>query len=99
MQDFSVSATTAATLSSGIALTYALVQPVLGAVGDLFGRARLMIIFLFLLGAMNILGGLAPSFEFLFATRIICGVLTSGTFPFAIAIATELVKFDQRQLA
>ncbi len=48
-----------------------IVQPVLGAAADLFGKARLMIVCLVLLGVANILGALSSSFSLLFASRIL----------------------------
>lgn len=39
-QDFHISIATAAGLSAAFALTFAIVQPILGAVADLFGKAR-----------------------------------------------------------
>ena len=45
------------------AFTFAIIQPVLGAAADLFGKARLMIVCLVLLGLANILGAMATSFS------------------------------------
>ena len=57
--EFGVSIATAAGFSAVFAFTFAIVQPVLGAAADLFGKARLMIVCLVLLGVANILGALA----------------------------------------
>src|SRR4051812_39242898 len=65
-----VSIATAAGLSSALAFTFAIVQPVLGAAADLFGKARLMVVCLVLLGLSNILGALTSSYELLLATRV-----------------------------
>jgi predicted MFS family arabinose efflux permease len=51
--DFSVSIATAASFSAIFAFTFAVIQPVLGAAADLFGKARLMIVCLVLLGALR----------------------------------------------
>ena len=40
-QDLKVTTTTAALLSTGFTLPYALVQPVLGALADMFSKTRL----------------------------------------------------------
>ena len=59
--DFSVSIATAAGFASVFAFTFAIVQPALGAAADLFGKARLVIVCLVLLGLANILGALSSS--------------------------------------
>src|SRR5438477_9903646 len=48
-EDFGVSIAAAASFASGFALTFAIIQPVLGAAADLFGKARLVIVCLVLL--------------------------------------------------
>ena len=49
--DFGVTIATAAGFAAVFAFTFAIIQPVLGATADLFGKARLMIVCLVLLGA------------------------------------------------
>ncbi len=61
--DFNVSIAAAAGFASIFAFTFAIVQPVLGAAADLFGKARLVIVCLVLLGLANILGALSSSFS------------------------------------
>ena len=73
-EDFSVSIATAASFAAVFAFTFAIIQPVLGAMADIFGKARLMIVCLVLLGLANILGALATSFPLLFASRILAGI-------------------------
>ena len=60
--DMSVSIAHAAALSAALAFTFAIVQPIIGAVADLFGKARVMITCLALLGVGSILGAFATSF-------------------------------------
>jgi predicted MFS family arabinose efflux permease len=59
--EFSINIAAAASFASAFALTYAVVQPMLGAAADLFGKARLMIGCLVLLGFASILGALSDS--------------------------------------
>ena len=75
-----VSVATAASLAAVVALTFAIVQPH-GAATDMFGKPRLMIACLILLGAANALGAVATSFEMLFASRVLVGIAAGGTFP------------------
>ncbi len=97
--EFGVSIATAAGFSAVFAFTFAIVQPVLGAAADLFGKARLMIVCLVLLGLANILGALSTSFPLLFATRILAGIGSGGVFPVALGLTSDLVGPEQRQVA
>lgn len=97
--DFAVSIATAAGFASVFAFTFAIIQPALGAAADLFGKARLVIICLVLLGVANVLGALSSSFPMLFATRILAGIGAGGVFPIALGLASDLVGPEKRQIA
>jgi MFS transporter, DHA1 family, inner membrane transport protein len=97
--EFGVSIATAASFAAVFAFTFAVVQPVLGAAADLFGKARLMIVCLVLLGLANILGATAGSFPVLFATRILAGIGSGGVFPVALSLTSDLVGPEKRQVA
>ena len=89
--DFGVSIATAAGFSAVYAFTFAIVQPAVGAAADLFGKARLMIACLVLLGIANMLGAMAASFPLLFASRILAGIASGGIFPVALGLTSDLV--------
>ena len=97
--DFSISIATAASFAAVFAFTFAIIQPALGATADLFGKARLMIVCLVLLGLANILGAIATSFPLLFATRILAGIGSGGVFPIALGLTSDLVGPEKRQIA
>jgi predicted MFS family arabinose efflux permease len=97
--EFGVSIATAAGFSAVFAFTFAMVQPVMGAAADMFGKARLMIVCLVLLGLANILGAISTSFPLLFATRILAGIGSGGIFPVALGLTSDLVGPDKRQVA
>ncbi len=65
----------------------------------MFGKARLMLICLVVLGIANIIGALTTSFELLFVSRLLCGMAAGGTFPIAIGLTSDLVPPHQRQVA
>ena len=94
-----VSIATAAGLSSALAFTFAIVQPVLGAAADLFGKAKLMVVCLVLLGLSNILGAMTSSYELLLATRVLAGIGAGGVFPVTLSLASDLVAPGKRQIA
>ena len=93
--ELSITVATAAGLSAGTALTFALVQPVLGATADIIGKARLMLICLVILGLANIIGSFATSYPLLLATRILCGIGAGGTFPVAMSLTGDLVPLRE----
>jgi predicted MFS family arabinose efflux permease len=97
--DFAVTVATAASLSSAVALSFAFAQPILGAIADIYGKARLMIACLALLGVACWLGAMATSFHMLFASRILVGIAAGGTFPIAMGLTSDLVPTAQRQVA
>ncbi len=97
--DFNVSIAAAAGFASVFAFTFAVIQPVLGAAADLFGKARLIIVCLVLLGLANILGALSSSFSLLFSTRILAGIGAGGVFPIALGLTSDLIAPDKRQVA
>jgi predicted MFS family arabinose efflux permease len=97
--EFGVSIATAASFSAVFAFTFAIIQPVLGAAADMFGKARLMIVCLVLLGLANILGAISTSFPLLFATRVLAGIGSGGVFPVALGLTSDLVAPEKRQVA
>ena len=97
--DFGISIATAASFAAVFAFTFAVIQPLIGAAADLFGKARLMIFCLVILGLANLVGSLATSFPLLFASRILAGIGSGGVFPVALGMASDLVPVPQRQVA
>jgi predicted MFS family arabinose efflux permease len=97
--EFGVSIASAAGFSAVFAFTFAIVQPVLGAAADMFGKARLMTVCLVLLGIANILGALSNSYTMLFVTRILAGIGSGGVFPVSLSLVSDLVGPDKRQVA
>ena len=97
--DFGISIATAAGFSAVFAFTFAIIQPLVGAAADLFGKARLIIVCLGLLGLANVLGALSGSFSLLFATRILAGIGAGGVFPVALGLTSDLVGPEKRQIA
>jgi predicted MFS family arabinose efflux permease len=97
--DLSVTVATAAGLSAITAFSFAIVQPLIGAVADIFGKGRLMLVCLVLLGISNVAGALCTSYSALFVTRVFAGIASGGVFPVALGMASDLVPGAQRQVA
>ena len=95
----SVEPATAALLSTAFTLPYALIQPVLGALADMFSKSRLMLLCLLVLTAAALAAGMAPNFELLLAARVVAGFAAGGVVPIAFAMVGDNVPFAQRQVA
>lgn len=96
---FDVEPATAAILASAFALTYAGVQPVLGALADMVSKTWLMMSCLLLLVIASVAAAVTVSFEMLLITRAVSGVAAGGVFPTALALVGDRVPVAQRQVA
>lgn len=90
---------TAALLSTAYALPYAIVQPLLGLLADMFNKARLMLICLAIVAGATVAGALVTSFPLMMASRAITGMGSGGLVPIAFAILGDLVPVNRRQVA
>lgn len=97
--DFAISPATVALVTTAFALPFALVQPVLGPVGDMFGKTRLITISILVLAASAALCAVATSFSVLTGARIVAGIAAGGILPVAIAIVADHVPVATRQIA
>jgi predicted MFS family arabinose efflux permease len=94
-----VTPTTAALLSTAFALPYAVMQPVLGALADSLGKARIMVISLAVGTLATLAGAVATDFTMLAATRVVAGIAAGGVFPTSVAVISDLVPMARRQIA
>ena len=90
---------TAALLSTAFTLPYALVQPILGALADVFSKARLMLLCMFLVTVATLLCGFAPSFHLLVIGRVIAGLAAGGVVPISFALVGDMIPVHERQVA
>ena len=97
--DLGIDVKTAALLSSAFTFPYAFTQPVLGTIGDFFGKTRLMNISLAAVVTTTLIAGFASNFPLLVALRVIAGVCAGGIFPVGVAIIGDLMPVHARQLA
>ena len=88
-----------ALLTTAFALPFALVQPVLGPVGDMVGKVRVMVACLAVTIAAMARVGLRPNFTVLLVARIVAGAAAGGIFPVGIAVIGDLVPMKDRQVA
>ena len=98
-RDLNVSAATIALLASVYAFPYALGQPVLGALGDALGKARIVKIALGVLFVCLAASAVAPTVDVLFVARLIGGAAGGGIIPLAFAIVGDRFEMSERQVA
>ncbi|HKT19724.1 MAG TPA: MFS transporter [Stellaceae bacterium] len=97
--DFGISMREAALLVSAYGLPYALMQPVLGPIGDAYSKARLIKICLGVLTASVALAAVAPGFATLMGSRVIAGIVSGGIFPVGLALIGDRTTIEDRQIA
>ncbi|WP_132251788.1 MFS transporter [Methylobacterium segetis] len=90
---------TVALLSTAFALPYALIQPVLGPVGDALGKERVMTACLGILTAALAGCALSGDLGLLFGLRIAAGAAAGGVVPLALALMGDRVPMQRRQVA
>jgi len=95
----SVDTATAALLTTAYSLPYALVQPLLGALADMFSKAKLMLLCMLIVTLASIGCGLAPSFDILLMIRVVAGLAAGGVVPISFALVGDLIPFAERQVA
>ncbi len=88
-----------ALLGTAYALPYALVQPVLGPVGDAVGKRLVIRAGLLVLAAALLASALAPDLASLSVLRVLAGAASGGIFPLCIAIIGDRVPIEARQVA
>lgn len=98
-RDFSVPVATAALISSAYAFPFALSQPVLGPLGDFYGKELVLKSCMIALALCLVGCAIAPEFETLLAFRLLSGVAAGGIMPVAMAIIGDRFAPAHRQLA
>lgn len=98
-RDLSTQIGTAALLASAIAFPCALGQPILGAMGDAIGKARMIKLCLCGLAIGSAASALATTIETLFAARILTGFASGGIIPLCFATVGDRFGMKERQVA
>jgi predicted MFS family arabinose efflux permease len=98
-EEFGASPARVALLATAFALPYALVQPVLGPVGDAIGKRLVIRAALAVLALALAASALAPDLGSLAALRVLAGAAAGGVFPLSIALLGDRVPIERRQVA
>ncbi len=97
--DMAAPVATVALLTTSYALPYGAGQPVLGPLGDAFGKARILKICLILFTIALSVASIAPTLELLFASRVLAGLAAGGIIPLSVAMIGDRFPFETRQVA
>jgi predicted MFS family arabinose efflux permease len=98
-RDLSRPAHDVALLASAFALPYALVQPVLGPVGDALGKERIIKICLVVMAVTLALASVMPDLDSLLVLRVLSGAAGGGIIPLVLATIGDRVPMAERQVA
>lgn len=98
-RDLDASIGRAALLASAFALPFALIQPLLGPVGDALGKRRVIAAGLAVLAVILAISALAPSLDALLLFRALSGLAAGAIMPLAIALVGDSVPMRDRQVA
>ena len=98
-RDLGSDAHTVALLSTAFALPYALIQPILGPVGDAVGKERVIAACLAVLVVALAGCALAQDLRLLFGLRMVAGAAAGGVIPLALALMGDRVPMERRQVA
>ena len=83
-QDFGTTAAHVALIASAYALPFALIQPILGPVGDAIGKRRVITVALSVLTIMLIASAFVPNLDSLLVVRALAGLAAGGVMPLTI---------------
>jgi MFS transporter, YNFM family, putative membrane transport protein len=97
--EFAVSLGATSLLVTVFSVSYALGQPVLGPLGDVIGKVRLIVLCGAIVAAMLVVCALSPGFVPLALVRGASGFIAGGIIPLAIALIGDSVGFEERQVA
>ncbi|ACA20176.1 major facilitator superfamily MFS_1 [Methylobacterium sp. 4-46] len=98
-RDFASPPATVALLSTAFALPYALIQPVLGPVGDALGKERVVVTCLGILTLALAASIVAGDIRLLFGLRMLAGAAAGGVIPLALAMMGDRIPMERRQVA
>lgn len=96
--DLDVTLRQAALLASAYGFPYAVMQPVLGPVGDGVSKTRLIKLSLAVLTVALALSTVAPTYVSLMLTRVIAGAVSGGIFPIGLALIGDRTALAERQV-
>jgi len=98
-QDLNAPTARVALLASAFALPFALIQPILGPVGDAVGKRRVIAAGLSILSVILVVSSFAPNLDSLLVLRGLAGLAAGSVMPLSIAMVGDQVPVKDRQVA
>ncbi|QKR00681.1 MFS transporter [Metallosphaera tengchongensis] len=89
-QDFSTTETLVAWVTSAFTIVGAVVSPVFGKLGDIFGKRRVYLLSMTFYSIAVVMAGFSPNIYFLIGARAVQG-LGFAAFPLSLAIITDIL--------
>lgn len=89
-QDFSTTETLVAWVTSAFTIVGAVVSPIFGKLGDIYGKRRMFLLSMGFYTVAVIMAGFSPNIYFLIAARALQG-LGFAVFPLSLAIITDVL--------
>jgi EmrB/QacA subfamily drug resistance transporter len=96
MEEFHTGSTGVAWTLTGYLVAAAVMTPVMGRLGDMFGKRRMLVISLVAFAAGSVISALGTSLEVVVAGRVVQGI-GGGTFPLAFGIVRD--EFPRERVA
>jgi predicted MFS family arabinose efflux permease len=97
--EFATPAERVALLATAFTLPFALVQPLVGPLGDALGNRRVIQVGLIFLAVFTLASPFAPDLGTLIALRALSGAAAGGVMPLTLAALGDAVPLAQRQVA
>lgn len=97
--EFGLTAGEAALLASAYTIPYAVMQLVLGPVGDAVGKTRLIAWSLTVMAVGVALSAVAPDYWTVLASRMLAGGFAGGVIPASMALIGDRAPYAERQVA
>ena len=92
--EFGASTTATSWILTGFLLSASVATPIVGKLGDLYGRGRVLTVVLVIFAVGGAIDALAPTIEVLIAGRVLQGV-AGGVFPLAFGIVRDTSPPDK----
>jgi MFS transporter, YNFM family, putative membrane transport protein len=97
--EFGTSLTVTSLVVTAFSISYALGQPILGPLGDVMGKSRMIIVCGSFAAVLVLACAAAPGFTTLVGLRAISGFAAGGIIPLSVALLSDRVGGADRQVA
>lgn len=98
-REFGTTTAAAALLTTAYTLPYAIALPFIGGLGDAFGKVRMIKFCLAWMTIATIISAIAWTYEMLFISRALTGIVGGSIIPLAMAVVGDRYPIAERQVA